>query len=578
MSWYQQYRPRQVSGLHLTKVRTALQRFLEQGKLPQVFLFAGPKGTGKTSSARIIAALLNDPANVDQVRRCYFEKPTSTKNAHKPLLEPNLKDEAVLRIFGGNSWAVHEMDAASHRGIDDVRQLKEQSALPPQDGLMAVFILDEVHMLTTEAFNALLKLLEEPPPHAVFILATTELHKVPATIMSRCTVLEFTQASIPELVSALEGIVTAEKIKVEPGVLEEIAGRADGSFRDAVKLAEQVATQTGELTQTALETVLGSMPVGEVENLVNLVITKDVVAVTALFAAWRQAQIPQSVIHKQLMNYLHAALVAGVSGEVQTNSSPSLTPRVAIFLLQELLSLKLDIPSPISLLPLELKCLEIIFRSQDKQRSGEKPPAAGSGSSPASASSSAGAKLTPAKPGVKVSAMGETEQVVELPAFEEVTLSLPPQPEKADSVVASFVSPDDNIITPSEGDGVRLLELWNEFVSLVKGKNSSIGAILSSAQPVIGERGQAKIQLFYRFHQEQLQQPKFQQFLQESAESLTGGPVQFEFAIAQSQLVPNPVAESAVTPATAPASKTEVPPSTDLVAEDLSALATQILV
>jgi DNA polymerase-3 subunit gamma/tau len=245
MSWYRTYRPTTISGLHLTSVREALQEMMKTGHFPHALLFTGPKGTGKTSSARIISALLNDPQNADQVEAMFFKASSSStdtadkkKKKNFALVEPNPDDPIVQRIYRGASYVVQEMDAASHRGIDDVRELRERVYLPPQEGKVNVYILDEVHMLTTEAFNALLKILEEPPSHVVFILATTEIQKVPDTIVSRCTLVQFTKATSEELCSALRGILKQEGITFDEAAIMTIAQAADGSFRDAVKLLE----------------------------------------------------------------------------------------------------------------------------------------------------------------------------------------------------------------------------------------------------------------------------------------------------------------------------------------------------
>jgi len=241
MSWNRKYRPTKIEDLHLDSVRIQLQRMMDAGKIPQSLLFAGPKGTGKTSSSRIIGAIVNDPKNGNQVDLAYFGK-SSKKNATKikddaqKLVEPDNDNDFARKIFEGTSFVVQEMDAASNRGIDDIRQLRSKAFLPPQAGKMSVFILDEAHMLTTEAFNALLKLLEEPPEHTIFILATTEeppehtifilatteIHKIPPTIVSRCQTVEFHKATKNELINTLKKILINEKIAFEDDALEMI--------------------------------------------------------------------------------------------------------------------------------------------------------------------------------------------------------------------------------------------------------------------------------------------------------------------------------------------------------------------
>jgi DNA polymerase-3 subunit gamma/tau len=232
MSWYRQYRPSTIAGLHAVAVKEQLEKLRQAKNFPHALLLTGPRGAGKTSTARILAAMLNEPTN----------------ELGKPLKDANPKDELVQRIAQGTSLVVHELDAASHRGIDDVRALKEQAYIPPQEGKVSVFILDEVHMLTTEAFNALLKLLEEPPQNVVFILATTEEQKVPATIVSRCTVVRFRKATPAEIGTALSDIVKDQKLDIDQEALQAIATAADGSFRDAVKTLETVSAGTKHIT------------------------------------------------------------------------------------------------------------------------------------------------------------------------------------------------------------------------------------------------------------------------------------------------------------------------------------------
>jgi len=238
MSFYRIYRPQTINEIDNIAVREAILRLLEKPKkdLPHAFLFTGPRGGGKTTAARIIAKLFN----------CI-----------KPLKSgPCGKCEQCVAIAEGKNLDVLEIDAASNRGIDEIRALRDGINLAPAIAPYKIYIIDEVHMLTTEAFNALLKTLEEPPAHAVFVLATTNPEKVPVTIKSRCIVISFAKASVEELTHALERIVKSEKISIDKESLALIAESVDGSFRDAVKYLEQVSFTKGAVTPKVVRSTL----------------------------------------------------------------------------------------------------------------------------------------------------------------------------------------------------------------------------------------------------------------------------------------------------------------------------------
>ena len=239
MVFYRKYRPQKIEELDNESVRRNLYSIFSKGSFAHAFLFTGPKGLGKTSAARIVAKVIN------------CEKHLGLKGHREDKeIEPCNKCSQCLSIANGNNLDVLEIDGASNRGIDEIRDLKEKIKLAPFKATKKIYIIDEVHMLTTEAFNALLKTLEEPPSHAVFILCTTEQHKVPATIASRCFKINFTRATDEELVRSLQRIVKAEVIKVDKEALLEIAKLSDGSFRDGAKLLEEVAIFAGRKTIT----------------------------------------------------------------------------------------------------------------------------------------------------------------------------------------------------------------------------------------------------------------------------------------------------------------------------------------
>jgi len=238
---YRRWRPRRFGGIvgQEPVVRT-LRRAIETDRVSHAYLFSGPRGTGKTSTAKVLAMGLN------------CEK--------GPTPEPDGTCESCRAIVGNSSMDVLEMDAASNRGIDEIRDLRDKVNLAPVAGRMKVYIIDEVHMLTAEAFNALLKMLEEPPEHVVFVLATTEKHKVLPTIISRCQSFDFRRPSIETLVGKLEEIADAEDIEVEPGALTVIAREGRGSFRDAEGLLDQLSSfAEGGITASMVRELLGGV-------------------------------------------------------------------------------------------------------------------------------------------------------------------------------------------------------------------------------------------------------------------------------------------------------------------------------
>ena len=226
-SLYRRHRPGSFDEVvGQTHVVRTLRNAVEQGKVHHAYLFVGSRGTGKTSMAKILARSLN----------CERGGPTVT---------PCGECESCVTIAAGTSIDVIEMDAASNRSVDDVRDLRERVAYAPAGGHWKVYILDEAHMLTKEAWNAFLKTLEEPPPNTVFVLATTESHKVMATIADRCQRFDFQRPSLEQISEVLNRVAAAESIEVDEGAVAMIARSAQGSFRDALGTLDQLVAFGG---------------------------------------------------------------------------------------------------------------------------------------------------------------------------------------------------------------------------------------------------------------------------------------------------------------------------------------------
>ncbi len=254
-AYYLKYRPQTLNDLiGQEAVRKIILGAFEKNRISHAYLFVGPRGTGKTSTARILAKMINCEGKGEV---------------------PCNACQTCLSITDGSNLDLIEIDAASNRGIEDIRSLKEKIKLSPTSAKKKVYIIDEVHMLTAEAFNALLKTLEEPPGHAVFILATTDVGKLPQTILSRVQRLDFKLASPDELLEALNKIISLEKIDIDEEALKLLVKKAEGSFRDGVKLLDQISSTAGKITLESLHKSLKSASFEDVLSLLESLSNKD---------------------------------------------------------------------------------------------------------------------------------------------------------------------------------------------------------------------------------------------------------------------------------------------------------------
>ena len=278
-------------------VARTLRQAVEQDKISHAYLFSGPRGTGKTSVAKIFAKAMNCPnqVNGEPCNNCYI----------------------CESITNGSLEDVIEIDAASNNGVDEIRDIRDKSTYAPSLAKHKVYIIDEVHMLSTGAFNALLKTLEEPTENVVFILATTELHKIPATILSRVQRFEFKSIKLPDIVQHLENILATEGIAYEADAVQIIARRAEGGMRDALSILDQALSLTAgsELTTAIAEEITGSISLAALDQYVSAILAHDATAALDQLAIIFDNGKNMARFVADLLQYLRDLLIVQTGGE-----------------------------------------------------------------------------------------------------------------------------------------------------------------------------------------------------------------------------------------------------------------------
>ena len=293
------WRPQVFADLAgLQHIAKTLQNAVRTGRVSHAFLFTGSRGVGKTSAARIMAKCLN----------CL----------QGPTPEPCGVCESCLSITAGSHPDVIEIDAASNRGINEIRQLRENVGYLPQSAAYKIYIIDEVHMLTTEAFNALLKTLEEPPDHVKFILATTEPHKIPITILSRCHRYDFGRLSAAVIEAAIQEIAKKEGLKIEPAALQLLAREADGSMRDALSVLDQAMAFSGDqITLENLRVILGVVEARYCSALVEALLDHRIPAALQQITELERAGIDIKRFARDFLFYLRNLVLLKLSSDLQ---------------------------------------------------------------------------------------------------------------------------------------------------------------------------------------------------------------------------------------------------------------------
>jgi DNA polymerase III subunit gamma/tau len=478
MTYYLKYRPQNVSELDLDGVRKSLGEIIKSGRFPHAFLFSGPRGAGKTSTARILAKVLNCESPKDG--------------------EPCNECVTCLSITKGSSLDVIEIDAASNRGVDDMRQLRDTVKLAPAGSQKKVYIIDEAHMLTTEAANALLKTLEEPPSHAVFVLATTEPHKLLDTIRSRCTAITFYKGGKEEITRSLQKIVDGEKLEIEKEALEEIAKGVDGSFREAHKILEQLSFSGEKITRESVKKVLSGVSTSPVK-LLTLLGKKDLPGSLEEIDLLVKNGVQLRVFTTEAVSILRQLLLKKAGIESQVEDIEGLNTSQEITTLLELLSESYrQYPTAvIPQLPLELVVFKWVNQSQ------------------------IGIVQIPNITKVAQKAEEIVKQVVNSKEDKKDTAPISEISLPEDISQAAVVEASAPIIASNISD-VELENLWREIMKQTKPQNTSLEALLRACK-LNGFDGQVlTVEVFYKFHKDKLEQTVYRELVEKIAAEILG--------------------------------------------------------
>ncbi len=473
---YRRYRPKtfdEVVGQNHIKVTLANE--IERGKISHAYLFAGPRGVGKTTIARLFAKAVN----------------CKNRKGH----EPCNKCDFCTELAAGRFIDFIEMDAASHTGVDNVREnIIENARFTPTRAPYKVFVIDEVHMLSTSAFNALLKTLEEPPQHVIFILATTEIHKVPATIISRCQRFDFKKVTIQDLKKRLSYLAQMESVKVEDSVLDRISRRADGSVRDAeVFLSQLFAIGGKEITEEEADIVLPRSDIALVIEFVGYLIHRDLTNAIGFVNRAADEGVNLQELTKDVIEFLRRLLLYSVTSSLDQFSSLDVdeeerkkilefgklvSSRDVVRMIELFMNKVRDFrSSPLPQLPLELAAIELCEGGQSM------------------------AAVEPPKP--------RQERMVESKAIPTV------QPAQKKGAKAHFTLAD-------------VQKTWASVLTSVNGSNHALAMILQAGVPLAVSDGKLTIGFRFKLHEEQAKGNKTLLLLEKMFTDLIGSPVRIK--------------------------------------------------
>lgn len=509
-------------------VTKTLKNAISQNRISQSFLFSGPRGVGKTSIARILAKALNCQKG--------------------PTADPCGKCTSCQEITQGNSMDVLEIDGASNRGIDEIRNLRDNVKFKPSNGSYKVYIIDEVHMLTTEAFNALLKTLEEPPAHVKFIFATTESHKVPLTILSRCQRYNFKRISTEDIVSKLEEIAEREKLSFDKKAIYQVAKAADGALRDAESLLDQLASFSG--SKIAEEDVLFLLGLASEDiyfDVLEAVHSKDVQLlfkkVRELYDGGRDLVLFAKGLLEMFRNLLLLQCADGTDEFIEASDEglAELKKRKNLFTRGELLlglsilmnlqnQLRRSISSPRILVEtalLKMIHLDGMTSMQDADLSGS----SGGGVPRTAGPVSPAPQASPAVPSRPKTTEPRAQAPVE-PKAQTIVAEPEPVPPPVRQPAAVTAGGSQDVITLNEVGAA-----WPQILQQVKSKRMSIGIFLSEAQPVETNNNMIVIGFpsEFRFHKETLEKNDNRRTVEEAFETVMGKKIGLQFVVTETE-------------------------------------------
>jgi len=523
MAYYLKYRPQSIKELDLASAREDLTALIASDSLPHSFLFAGPKGTGKTSAARILAKVIN------------------CENRKKGSVESCNKCDQCVAITKGTSIDVIEMDAASHRGIDDIRALRDAVKLSPAQAKKKIYIIDEAHMLTTEASNALLKTLEEPPEHVVFILATTNPEKLIPTIRSRTTLIRFTKATTEEIIASLAKKVKGEKISVEKGALEVIAKAADGSFRDADKILEQLGSKDTPLTREIAEEKLNQSGAFDPVSFLKDISERNVVECLKRVSESVDAGVAVETMIDTTVETLRHLLLERVG------ASDSHTD--VLFEVPEIISLThLFIRARGQLKDVLIETIALELAIVEWCESGIATSSTGNDDNTVTESAPPEIIVKPETPKIEVIAnVVEVEKAVQSSKESEIPDELP-EKKVVESISVETVAPPSG-----KGNGKNILDkaIWAQVLAAVRLINASTEALLRASMPIELKANKLKLGVYYSFHKEHLESHTHKSILEEVCAEVLGTQIRVECLLTQPPAEPTPVLNTVATPAPA---------------------------